>query len=67
MLGILGQPADHLLRAGKFTQNFFTVEETDDGPTWRRRVEWPCPSLFELILLFHLNSFKVILIHILSL
>uniref|UniRef100_A0A8P4GAA3 Protein kinase domain-containing protein n=1 Tax=Dicentrarchus labrax TaxID=13489 RepID=A0A8P4GAA3_DICLA len=35
MVEVLGQPEDHLLRAGKYTQYFFIKEEAVDGPTWR--------------------------------
>ncbi|XP_071331170.1 homeodomain-interacting protein kinase 1-like isoform X2 [Trachinotus anak] len=35
MVELLGQPEDHLLRAGLYTQYFFIEEEAADGPTWR--------------------------------
>ncbi|TMS15377.1 Homeodomain-interacting protein kinase 1, partial [Larimichthys crocea] len=32
---VLGQPEDHLLCAGKYTEYFFCQEEAADGPAWR--------------------------------
>ncbi|XP_039978855.1 homeodomain-interacting protein kinase 1-like [Xiphias gladius] len=34
IVDVLGQPADHLLCAGKCTQNFFKVEKHLDSPRW---------------------------------
>ncbi|KAI3357471.1 hypothetical protein L3Q82_015511 [Scortum barcoo] len=35
MVEVLGQPEDHMLRAGKYTQYFFSEVEAADGATWR--------------------------------
>ncbi|XP_068186536.1 semaphorin-4F-like [Antennarius striatus] len=37
ILQIVGQPADHLLRRGKFTHNYFTEDDTADGTMWKPR------------------------------
>ncbi|KAE8278765.1 hypothetical protein D5F01_LYC23685 [Larimichthys crocea] len=39
MVEVLGQPEDHLLCAGKYTEHFFSEEEAADGPAWRLMVE----------------------------
>lgn len=54
MVEVLGQPEDHLLRAGKYTRYFFSEEETADGPVWRLMVEEQCSSLLELVKSFSL-------------
>ncbi|XP_069370244.1 uncharacterized protein [Paralichthys olivaceus] len=35
MVAVLGQPKDHLLRAGKYSQLFFIEEEAEDASSWR--------------------------------
>ncbi|XP_069393856.1 homeodomain-interacting protein kinase 3-like [Paralichthys olivaceus] len=35
MVAVLGQPQDHLLRAGKYSQRFFTEEEGEAASSWR--------------------------------
>ncbi|XP_047195180.1 homeodomain-interacting protein kinase 3 [Hippoglossus stenolepis] len=35
MVTMLGQPQDHLLRAGKYSEQFFIEEEGEDSPSWR--------------------------------
>lgn len=39
MVEVLGQPHELLLRAGLYTQYFFSEEKAADGPTWRLMVE----------------------------
>ncbi|CAB1414975.1 unnamed protein product [Pleuronectes platessa] len=39
MVAALGQPEDHLLRAGKYSQLFFIEEEGEDSSSWRLMVE----------------------------
>ena len=36
---LLGQPEDCLLRAGIYTEKYFTQVERADGPTWRLKVQ----------------------------
>ncbi|XP_035472737.2 homeodomain-interacting protein kinase 1-like isoform X1 [Scophthalmus maximus] len=38
---MLGQPADHLLHAGRFTEGFFKKNHKEDGPVWRMKVFLP--------------------------
>ncbi|CAB1427477.1 unnamed protein product [Pleuronectes platessa] len=35
MVTLLGLPQDHLLRAGRYSNQFFIEEEGEDGPSWR--------------------------------
>ncbi|XP_034427114.1 homeodomain-interacting protein kinase 3-like isoform X1 [Hippoglossus hippoglossus] len=35
MVTVLGQPQDHLLRAGMYSEQFFIEEEGVDSPSWR--------------------------------
>lgn len=43
---IVGQPADHLLRAGTNTHRFFKMIEQSDNPTWRLKVFLSSASYF---------------------
>ena len=47
MVAARGQPEDHQLRAGMYSQLFFIEEEGEDSSSWRLMVEQPCSSLFE--------------------
>lgn len=38
MVAVRGQPKEHLLRTGKYTNLFFSPVETPEGPTWRMNV-----------------------------
>lgn len=38
LVQLLGQPEDHLLKAGIYTNQFFSQVDESDGETWRLKV-----------------------------
>jgi len=39
IVDVLGQPEDHMLRAGGYTHYYFREEKAADGRRWRLMVE----------------------------
>jgi len=64
MVEVLGQPEDHMLRAGIHTKYFFIEEVAAHHPTWRLMVEYLCSSLFLLVKSVDVNCFRKILMFI---
>ncbi|KAI9516954.1 hypothetical protein NQZ68_011431 [Dissostichus eleginoides] len=48
MVDVLGQPEDHMLRAGKYTKCFFIQEVAAQHPTWRLKLPDEMPAAIKI-------------------